>query len=43
MKICAKCHHEGRCLKGDRQEECDCFLGEKPCKDEHHEEKHCEK
>ena len=27
MKICAKCHHEGRCLKGEKHERCDCFLG----------------
>ncbi len=42
IKICAKCHHEGKCLKGEKHEECDCFLGEKHCcKDEHHEEKPC--
>ena len=26
MKICAKCHHEGRCLKGEKHDKCDCFL-----------------
>lgn len=39
IKICAKCHHEGKCLKGSKIEKCDCFLGEK---DEHC-EKECEK
>ena len=29
MKICAKCHHEGKCLKGDKYEKCDCFVDEK--------------
>ena len=33
-KICAKCHHEGKCLKGDKCDKCDCFINEKhePCK-----------
>ena len=26
IKICAKCHHEGKCLKGDKCDKCDCFL-----------------
>lgn len=26
IKICAKCHHEGSCLKGDKYDKCDCFL-----------------
>lgn len=26
MKICAKCHHEGKCLKGDKHDKCDCFI-----------------
>ncbi len=26
FKICAKCHHEGKCLKGDKHDKCDCFL-----------------
>lgn len=25
IKICAKCHHEGKCLKGKKQDKCDCF------------------
>lgn len=37
IKICAKCHHEGKCLKGEKHEKCDCFLEERPhhddCKD----------
>ena len=31
IKICAKCHHEGKCLKGVDMKECDCFID---CKDE---------
>ena len=38
IKICAKCHHEGKCLKGDKCDKCDCFIEndkhdecEKPC------------
>lgn len=27
VKICAKCHHEGKCLKGEKHDKCDCFLG----------------
>ena len=26
IKICAKCHHEGTCLKGDKLKGCDCYL-----------------
>lgn len=26
IKICAKCFHEGKCLKGEKHEKCDCFL-----------------
>ena len=33
IKICAKCHHEGRCLKGEKHEKCDCFLESDKCKD----------
>ena len=33
IKICAKCHHEGRCLKGEKNEKCDCFLESEKCKD----------
>ena len=29
VKICAKCHHEGKCLKGDKHDKCDCFLEKK--------------
>ena len=35
IKICAKCHHEGKCLKGDKHDKCDCFLDcneDKDCK-----------
>ena len=32
IKICAKCHHEGKCLKGDKCDKCDCFIDDKkPC------------
>lgn len=32
IKVCAKCHHEGKCLKGDKCDKCDCFLDDKkPC------------
>ena len=34
IKICAKCHHEGKCLKGDKHDKCDCFIG--------HEKSHCD-
>lgn len=38
VKICAKCHHEGRCLKGEKHDKCDCFIGGKKddCKDDCH-------
>lgn len=26
MKICAKCHHEGHCLRGEKYDKCDCFI-----------------
>lgn len=26
IKICAKCFHEGNCLKGEKHEKCDCFI-----------------
>ena len=29
IKVCAKCHHEGKCLKGDKCDKCDCFLDDK--------------
>ena len=42
IKICAKCHHEGKCLKGDKHDKCDCFLD---CKDDCHDKCHdkCDK
>ena len=48
IKICAKCHHEGKCLKGEKHEKCDCFLEEKPrhddeCKDDKHDKDKCDK
>ena len=35
IKICAKCHHEGKCLKGEKCEKCDCFIDE--------DKEHCKK
>ena len=29
IKICAKCHHEGKCLKGDKCDKCDCFIDDR--------------
>ncbi len=29
VKVCSKCHREGRCLKGVDMKECDCFIGDK--------------
>lgn len=26
IKICAKCYHEGTCLKGDKNDKCNCFV-----------------
>ena len=37
IKICAKCHHEGKCLKGDKHDKFDCYLTDKKddcCKEE---------
>ncbi len=28
VKVCAKCHHEGRCLKGVDMDCCDCYVCE---------------
>lgn len=28
IKICAKCHHEGKCLKGEKCDKCDCFIND---------------
>ncbi len=27
VKICSKCHREGKCLKGVDMKKCDCFIG----------------
>lgn len=37
VKVCARCGHEGKCLKGVKMDKCDCFVGNcKPeCKPEH--------
>ena len=47
IKICAKCFHEGKCLKGEKHDKCDCFLNdekhEKCDKDERCCEDNCEK
>ena len=29
VKVCSKCHREGKCLKGIDMKECDCFIGDK--------------
>ena len=29
VKVCSKCHREGKCLKGVDIKECDCFIGDK--------------
>lgn len=35
VKVCSKCHREGKCLKGVDMKECDCFIDEKKdCKKE---------
>lgn len=43
IKICAKCHHEGKCLKGDKCDKCDCFIEDcdKCDKCEKHEKEEC--
>ena len=39
VKVCAKCHHEGKCLKGEKNDKCDCFIDDKkPC----HKEENCD-
>lgn len=35
IKICAKCHHEGKCLKGEKCDKCDCFIDDR--------KEHCDK
>lgn len=29
VKVCSKCHREGKCLKGTELKKCDCFIGKK--------------
>lgn len=29
IKVCAKCHHEGKCLKGEKCDKCDCYIDDK--------------
>lgn len=43
IRICAKCHHEGRCLKGDKHEKCDCFLESDKCKCKDKKDEKCDK
>lgn len=31
VKVCSKCHREGKCLKGVDMKHCDCFIGDKDC------------
>ena len=26
VKVCAKCSHEGKCLKGVKMDKCDCYV-----------------
>ena len=42
IKVCAKCHHEGKCLKGEKNDKCDCFIDGKKdsCKECKKEEKY---
>ncbi len=33
IKVCARCNHEGKCLKGSSMDKCDCYVdGDKCCK-----------
>ena len=41
IKVCAKCHHEGKCLKGDKHKKCDCFLESDKCKDKNKKDDKC--
>ena len=37
VKVCSKCHREGKCLKGVDMKKCDCFVGKcdkDDCKDD---------
>lgn len=38
FKVCAKCHHEGKCLKGVELDKCDCKVDCKKCDDHKREE-----
>ena len=29
IKLCTKCQHEGTCLRGTKNDKCDCFIGER--------------
>lgn len=40
VKLCAKCTHEGKCLKGVHKK-CDCFIDNKDCKDEPNKNEDC--
>ena len=33
VKVCAKCHHEGKCLKAMKCDKCDCIIDKKHCDD----------
>ena len=44
IKICAKCHHEGKCLKGEKCDKCDCFIESKDkCKKDDCKKDNCKK
>ncbi len=49
IKVCSKCHREGKCLKGVDMKECDCFIEDKKdnCKSDYKnecmEKPNCEK
>lgn len=41
VKVCSKCHREGKCLKGVDMKKCDCYIG---CeKEDCHKKPECEK
>ena len=35
INVCSKCHHEGKCLKGEKHDKCDCFIDDKKDKYEY--------
>jgi len=46
IKACAKCEHEGKCLKGKKMDKCDCFVKDDKkdeCKKDEKENNKCEK